>query len=223
MTKKLNIFIADDDDFFRNAIELLIQGEQDMEVVGSAANGLEVIEKLREDITLPDIVLIDIKMPRMNGIECIQQLRQRHPDLLLIILTTFNEEEFIIEGLISGANGYVIKGIDFRLLLQTIRDLSKGQYILPIEVATKLATYTMEKLGIAKHKVIPSWIQSGTSFTVREQELIQLLLQRYSNREMARKLHLNEGTLRNYLSTLYNKLEVRNRYEAIAKLTEPAE
>lgn len=218
MAERFKVFIADDDEFFLGAIGLIISGEEDMEVAGTARNGVEALRKIRE--LGPDIVLMDIKMPKMNGIETIRHLRRYHPDMLIIILTTFNEEEYIIEGLANGANGYLVKGIDIRKLLSTIRDISKGEFLLPVEVATKLAKFTLRQMG-KDIKALPDRLTAGNTFTNKEYEVMKLLSQRYSHKEIARKLFISEGTLRNYLSIIYEKLGVRNRNEAIELLTKP--
>ncbi len=216
MDRVLTVFIADDDDFFRTGIELVINSEEDMKVIGASANGIDALHKI--GLLQPDIVLMDIKMPKMNGIECIKKLKELYPDILILILTTFNEEDFIIEGLVNGANGYLIKGIDFYRLLNTIRDCYKGHYLLPVEVATKLAKFVLEKVSNEKKAELPEYIYSSNSFTKKEQEILKLLIKRLTNKEISMKLYISEGTLKNYLTTIYQKLGVTNRHEAIAIL-----
>lgn len=217
MKKRLKIFITDDDAFFLNAISLVISAEEDFEVIGTAANGQEALCKIRE--VQPDIVLMDVQMPKMNGIDCIKHLKHDFPEMLIIILTTFNEEEYIIEGLANGANGYLLKGIDNYTLIKMIQDITKGQYILPVEVATKLAKFTLSQLQKEDKNVLPDYITSSNTFTKKEYEILKLLAQRFTNKEIATKLFVSDGTLRNYLSIIYEKLGVKNRGEAIAILT----
>ncbi len=221
MGKQLKVFITDDDSFFLNAIALIINAEDDFDVVGTARNGQEAFEKIQS--VQPDIVLMDIKMPKMNGIDCVKELKKDFPEMLIIILTTFNEEEYIIEGLANGANGYLIKGIDNQTLVQTIRDLMKGQYLLPVEVATKLAKFTLSHLAKETKNVLPEYITSGNTFTKKEYEIMKLLARRYANKEIAAELFISVGTLKNYLTTIYEKLGVKNRSEAIAILGKQGE
>jgi DNA-binding NarL/FixJ family response regulator len=218
MDRRLKIFMTNDDAFFLIALELIVRGEEDMELIGTAVSGAEALRKIRE--LKPDVVLMDIKMPKMNGIETIRHLKRDHPDMIILILTTFNEEEYIVEGLANGANGYLIKGIHPRKLISTIRDISQGQFILPVEVATKLAKFTLHQLNKEK-KALPDSITTSNTFTNKEFQVMTLLSQRYSHKEIARKLFISEGTLRNYLSVIYEKLGVRNRNEAIELLTKP--
>lgn len=216
MAKLTRVFITDDDPFFVGAMELIINAEEGFGVIGTAENGVDALQKIRH--MQPDVVLMDIKMPKMNGIECIKHLKRDYPDMLVIILTTFNEEEFIVEGLANGANGYLIKGIDIQVLMQTIRDITKGHYILPVDVATKLAKYTLIQMSKEK-KELPEFITSSNTFTKKEYDVMKLLAQRYSHKEIAQKLFISEGTLRNYLTIIYEKLHVKNRNEAIQLLT----
>lgn len=216
MPKKLKVFIADDDSFFLSAMQLIFQEEDDMEVVGTAEDGAEALQKIRH--LQPDLVLMDIKMPKMNGIEAIKQLKCDHHEMLIIIFSTFNDDEFIIEGLANGASGYLIKGIDIQKLLATIRNISNGQYILPVEVATKLAKFTLSQINKEK-KALPAHLTTSNTFTNKEHEVMELLAQRYSHKEIAQKLYISEGTLRNYMTIIYGKLGVKNRGEAIELLT----
>lgn len=220
MDKELKVFICDDDAFFRKAIQLIVDDEPNFTVIGTAENGVEALRKIRE--SKPDVVLMDVQMPKMNGIECIRYLKQDFPDMPIVILTTFNEEEYIVTGLANGANGYIVKGIDFHILIDTMRALTKGQYMLPIEVATKLAKYTLSKLD-HQENVLPDFITSSNTFTNKECEIVALLAKRLTNKEIAQKLFISEGTLRNYMTTIYEKLDVKNRNEAITLLLQQGE
>lgn len=217
MTNVLQVFITDDDAFFLSAISLVINAEKDMKISGQAVNGLEAIEKIENH--QPDIVLMDIQMPKMNGIECLKRLKKKYPNLCILILTTFNEEEYIIEGLANGANGYFIKDMNYTLLIRTIRELKNGQYILPVEVATKLAKFSLKSFKNKSEHKLPKFIESNNKFTEKEQEILLLLMKRLTNKEMANELYLSVGTVRNYLTVIYDKLGVKNRQDAIVLLT----
>lgn len=216
MSEDMKVFITDDDSFFLSAIQLIIDAEAGMTVVGTAENGIEALRKIRQ--LQPDLVLMDIKMPKMNGIEAIKHLRRDFPEMLIVILSTFNEEEYIIEGLANGASGYLIKGMDISKLMATIRDISNGQFILPVEVATKLAKFSLHQISKEK-KELPEHITASNSYTNKECDIMKLLAQRFSHKEIATKLYISEGTLRNYMTTIYEKLGVKNRSEAIELLT----
>ncbi|MCT2537044.1 response regulator transcription factor [Aquibacillus koreensis] len=214
MSDLLKVFIAEDDAFFRSGMELVINAEPDMHVVGIAANGTEALEKMQE--AAPHVVLMDVKMPKMNGIDCIKRLKAAYPEIVILILTTFNEEEYIIEGLVNGANGYLIKGIDFKLLTNTIRDVARGQYMLPTEVATKLATYLVNNVKKKAESTLPKHMTGD--FTEKESQIMMLLAERYTNKEIADKLTMSVGTIKNYLTVIYEKLQVKNRQEAASIL-----
>jgi DNA-binding NarL/FixJ family response regulator len=212
----LNVFIADDEELFRTGIEIVINAEEDMKVIGTAKNGLEAVQKLQ--IQSADIALIDIKMPVMNGIECIKKLRELGLSLPILILTTFNEEDYVIEGLAHGANGYLLKGINFNKLIKAIRNVADGQHLISPDVARKLANYLLERNSSKNESNLPSSLFSSTRFSPREKDVLQLLMQRLSNQEIAAKLFVSEGTVKNYLTTIYDKLQVKNRREAIQYL-----
>lgn len=143
MTTKVKVLIVDDEPLIRSGLELAINSEDDMEVVATAQDGLEAIKKAKQ--YRPDLILIDIQMPVMNGIASIKKIRARDNKVIILILTTFNEDEYVIEGLANGANGYLLKRAHYGQLLQSIRDAAKGQYFLPIEVAAKLVNYLHNK------------------------------------------------------------------------------
>lgn len=211
------VFITDDDQLICSAMEILINTEEDMTVVGTAHNGADALDRIR--LLQPDIVLMDVRMPIMNGIETTKKLRGLYPNLKILILTTFNEEDYLIEALANGANGYMLKNTDFAQIRSTIRNALSGQYMLSTEVAIKLSSYLSSSLK-AKNVpfTLPPSINNREHFTNREQEIILLLGQRLSIREIADHLFIAEGTLKNYLTTIYHKLDVKNRHEAIQLL-----
>ncbi|MEX1030106.1 MAG: response regulator transcription factor [Paenibacillaceae bacterium] len=143
MTTHIKVLVVDDETLIRNGLELVINPEADMEVVATSQDGLDAIKKTEQ--YKPDLVLMDIQLPIMNGIEAIKKIRERNSKVIILILTTFNEDEYVIEGLANGANGYLLKRAEYTLLLQSIRDAMKGQYFLPIEVAAKLVNYLHNK------------------------------------------------------------------------------
>ena len=220
MSTKIDVFIAEDEDLIRNGMKIIINKETDLHVVGSAANGAEALQKIAE--VSPNLILMDIQMPIMDGIECIKRIREQNSEVVIIILTTFNDEKYIIEGIANGANGYLIKRPDFKKLIPTIREAMNGDYLLPAEVASKLVHYLYQKECYSKKKTIPASIIQGLEFTKREREILNLLLQRLTNREISESLFISEGTIKNYLTTIYEKLGVKNRHEVIQLLKQTA-
>jgi DNA-binding NarL/FixJ family response regulator len=211
------IFIVDDEALISSALEVVIQAQADMEVVGVAHSGIDALNQLA--YIHPDLVIMDVRMPKMDGIECTQRIKERYPNILILIHTTFNEESYIIDGLANGANGYLLKGVDFPQLIATIRSTLHGQYILPAEVAAKLAAYLMNNKTDSKDfQALPKFITENYKLTSREQEILLLLGNRLSIREIADEMHISEGTVKNYLTVVYEKLDVTNRYEAISLL-----
>jgi len=211
--QKLQVYIVEDDSLYRSGLEIVIQSEDDMCVVGSASNGIEALAGLRQ--IHPDIIILDLQMPGMDGIACIKEIRKMHTDLPILILTTFNEEEYIFEGMAYGANGYLLKNLEFEMLVKTIRDAARHQFIMPAEVTAKVARYVLNQGSFLKQQGLARWFEQSPQLSSQEQQMIQMLLARQSNREIAEKLHLTEGTIKNKLTVLYEKLGVQNRPDAI--------
>ncbi|WP_102347585.1 response regulator transcription factor [Bacillus sp. Marseille-P3661] len=212
--EKLKIFIADDQTLMREGLQIIINLEEDMEVIGTASNGQETLEQVRK--LPPDIVLMDVKMPIMDGIECTKRLKKEFPHMIILILTTFPDEKFIIEGLGSGANGFFIKGINYENLITSIRKAAQGQLMIPAEVASKLAAKLHEYYNINSFETKLQQLKDmNIHLTDREYDIIKLLSEGLSNRLIANRLYLSEGTVKNYISEIYQKLNVKNRQEAL--------
>lgn len=211
---KIKIVIADDQLLTREGLRTILDLEDDMEVVGAAKNGEEACEMV--EAFQPDLVLLDVQMPIMNGISALKRIKQIRPDIFILILTTFIETDYIVEGMAFGASGYMLKDMDADKMISSIRDTISGQFILPAPVAAKLATRMNRLTEEYEH-----WQRSNVdrmSLTEREEELAQLIIRGLNNREISDTLHIAEGTARNYISNLYSKLEVVDRAQAIVRL-----
>ena len=208
---KIKVIIAEDHTIVRKGLCALLQGEPDIEVVGEAENGREAI-KIVEKL-LPDVVLMDIAMPGLNGLDTTRQLKKRFPKLKILILTMHDNEEYIFETLRAGASGYLIKRSAPNELISAIQSVYRDEsYLSP---------------AISK-KVIEGFVQSGgqtvmedvdyVKLTVREREVLQLIAEGNANREIARLLHISIKTVESHKAHIMEKLDIRN----IAELTQYA-
>lgn len=212
----IRIVIADDQMMIREGLRTILDLEDDMEVVGLANNGVEVCELV--DQLRPDLVMMDIQMPEMDGISALKRIKQNYPDTHILILTTFLDDHYIVDGLASGANGYILKDMDTDKMLSAIRDTVSGQFILPIAVAAKLAS-KMSQMELHRTSAATTFDQR-IRLTEREQDIAELVVKGYNNREIAAALYISEGTVRNYMSNLYSKLGVMDRLQASVRLRE---
>ncbi|GGD89112.1 response regulator transcription factor [Paenibacillus nasutitermitis] len=210
----IRLVIADDQMLTREGLRTILDLEDDMNVVGTASNGLEACE-LAEALR-PDLVLMDVQMPKMDGIEALKRIKQSSPGTAVLILTTFMDDDYIIEGLAGGASGYMLKDMDPDRMIALIRDAAHDQFVLPNAVAARLAarvSRTSESYD-AGHQ--PSL--GRMKLTEREKEIARLIVRGLNNREIAEALYIGEGTVRNYISNLYRKLDVVDRAQAILRL-----
>lgn len=203
---KIKVLIADDQTIIRDGLKALLAVSSDIVVVGEAANGRIAVEKSAD--AGPDVILMDIRMPEMDGVEATRQIKKDHPEITIIILTTFDDDEYIIQAMTGGAAGYLLKDIGSEQLLQAIRDSLNGNIILPGRIAAKI---TARLAGAAS--AAPDI--GREDFSAREIEIIRLLVQGKSNREIADLLFLSLGTVKNYISQIYLKIDVNDRANAI--------
>ncbi len=206
----VNIMIVDDQSLFRDGLKTVLDLEKNINVIAAAANGKEALLSLNSSL-LPDLVLLDIRMPEMDGVETVKQIKQIYPEIKVLMLTTFNDEEYVIEALASGANGFVLKDIEIEKLVEAIDDAINGKMVLPPSVAAKLAE------GL--HKIIPQKPSPVLAeLSDREKEIATMLTQGFSNKQIAMALFISEGTVRNYISTIYSKIGVNDRTNAVLLL-----
>ena len=208
----IRILLVDDDSLMLFALEKIIQKYHDLQVVGRVRNGHEALAFVQE--TQPDVVLLDIEMPHMNGIECLQQIHSQYPAIIVILLTTFAEDQYIIDGLANGAQSYLLKTTPFEYLGQHIRDAINGTFVMPAPIAAKLATLLQQKKNFHEQSLNPLFFQKY-EMTRTEQQVVNLLAKRLANPEIAEQLNITVGTVKNHLITIFTKLYVHNRQDAI--------
>lgn len=196
----MKILIADDDTLIRDSLKIIFELEEDFEVVGVAANGKEAFERCEE--LHPDIVLMDIRMPVIDGVLGTGLIKEKYNDIKVVILTTFKDDEYIKEAVKNGAEGYILKNQSSDSIIESIRTVSKGNMVFETDVARTLSSMIDTKQEKSKKHV---------DLTNREADILSLVGEGMSNKEIAEKLYLTEGTVRNYVTTLLEKLELRDR------------
>jgi DNA-binding NarL/FixJ family response regulator len=205
----IRVMIVDDQVLIREGLKMILSICSDIEVICEASNGREAVEKLKEFI--PDIILMDIRMPVMDGVEAAKLIKERYKSIKIIILTTFNEDEYIFEALKNGADGYILKDVKSDEIIKGIKTVCNGNILLQPEVATKVvkALNTVQKVSGEKKPIGDEKIIE--ELTPRELEIAKLVAKGKSNREICDELFLTEGTVKNHLSKILSKLELRDR------------
>lgn len=201
---KLRIIIADDHSIVREGLKQLLEMEEDFEVVGQAANGIEVIEKI--DSFDADVLLLDINMPGMNGLQTLRELKKRGNAIKIVILTIHEEREYLMETMQMGAAGYILKDSDSASLYKAIRSVAAGEPYIQHKLAESLIQ-EMEnpKLGRVKME---------NSLSARESEVLELIAEGLNNKEIGEKLLISEKTVKNHISSIFRKLNIYDRTQA---------
>ncbi|WFR58050.1 response regulator transcription factor [Anaerocolumna sp. AGMB13025] len=206
---KIKIILADDQALIRDGLKTILNLEEDLEVIATAENGREAFELAGK--LVPDILLLDIRMPEMDGVECIRKLRNINTVTKVIMLTTFNEDDYILNAIAAGAKGYLLKDMEVSELIEAIHDAAKEKLVMPSKVVTKLAE-SLLKVVEGKNKGLST---DSFGFSDREKEIAKMLSQGFHNRQIAAFLYISEGTVRNYISSIYYKIGVNDRTQAV--------
>jgi DNA-binding NarL/FixJ family response regulator len=196
-TKPIRVLLAEDHEVVRDGLAAIIDYQADMTVVGHACNGEEAVERFAE--LQPDITLMDLRMPGMGGAPAIEAIRKKFGDARIIVLTTYDGDENIYRALKAGARGYLLKDSGKDDLLSAIRAVHEGRSYVPPEIATRLVTRT----------------QAGAPLTTREIEVLQLMAEGKSNKEIGAALFISEGTVKTHVNSIHEKLSVSDRTEAV--------
>lgn len=203
----IKILIADDQELIRQSLMIILNSESSFEVTDAVANGVEVIRSVRKE--RPDVILMDIRMPKMDGVQCTKIIKENYPEVKIIILTTFDDDEFVYNALKFGASGYLLKGVSMDELAEAIRTVYSGSAMLNPDIATKVVKL-FSRMAKADYTISVEE-QKEKELTKTEWKIIEQVEYGASNKEVAGNLNLSEGTVRNYLSTILNKLGLRDR------------
>ena len=207
MDGKIKIVIADDQELIRESLKIVLSANPDMEVTDTVADGSEVIRSVRA--CRPDVILMDVRMPEMDGVSCTRIIKENYPQIKIIILTTFDDDEYVYNALKYGASGYLLKGVSMAELSSAIRTVHSGKAMINPDVAVKVVRLFSQMAQSNYGIRVDSRMVEEIGKT--EWKVIQQVGYGRSNKEIAAALNLSEGTVRNNLSSILSKLELRDR------------
>lgn len=202
----IRILICDDHTVVRDGLTAMLEREEDFEVVGRASNGLEAVE--RAPALRPQVVLMDLRMPELDGVQAMRQLSEQLPELKFIVLTTYDTDEYIFDALDAGAKGFLLKDTSREELFRAIRAVSRGESLIEPGVASKV----LDRLAQLSRQEQPSTLLSG-----RESEVLQAMATGAANKQIALELSITESTVKTHVANIFHKLEASGRTEAVTK------
>lgn len=207
MSDAIRLLIADDHLIVRQGLRLILETEDGFELVGEASDGAEAV-KLAGELH-PDVILMDLRMPGIDGLTAIEQLSEEQPEIAVVILTTFNEDELMVRGLRAGAKGFLLKDTNRETLFESIRAAARGETLLKPDVMARLLAQTQTPIG-TKSRL------ETIDLTEREMEVLRAAAQGQRSKEIALALGISERTVKAHLASIYQKLGVDSRAAAIA-------
>lgn len=209
MAEKIKVLIVDDQTILAEGIKSVLETDAEIEVAGIAADGAAAIEKCR--VYRPDVVLMDIRMPNMNGVVATQRIKAEFPETKVIVLTTFDDSDYILNAINHGASGYLLKDIGSSALIDAVKNACAGDTILPAKIAKRIADAAKD---VSSNREIR--LKRAFSLSERETEIALMMYEGFTNRQISSALKLSEGTARNYISAIYVKTGSDNRTSFLA-------
>ena len=203
----INVLVADDQELIRQSLQIVLENKEGIHVTDAVADGQEVIQSIRRE--KPDVVLLDIRMPKLDGAQCTQIIKENYPQIKVIILTTFDDDEYVYNALKFGASGYLLKGVSMDELENAIKTVYSGKAMINPDIATKVLRL-FSKMAQTDY-TIPVGDKAVEELTETEWKIISCVETGATNKEIAETLCLSDGTVRNYLSAILNKLNLRDR------------
>ncbi|MBC8444912.1 MAG: response regulator transcription factor [Chloroflexi bacterium] len=203
---RIRVLICDDQWIVCEGLEAILTTDPGIEVVATVQDGVDALEQIAQ--TEPDVVLMDLKMPGMNGIQATHEIRTRYPKVKVLVLTTYGADEWVLDAIRSGAAGYLLKGTPREALIQAVKGTAAGHTHIDPSVAGTLVT------EIVQQTVPPARTSIAELLSEREMDVLRLLARGLSNAEISNRLYLSQGTVRNYVSSILSKLQVADRTQA---------
>jgi DNA-binding NarL/FixJ family response regulator len=213
-TAPIRVLVADDHPVFRRGIRAILGAEPDTELVGEATDGEEAVARALH--LRPDVILMDLNMPKVGGIEATRRILEASPDTAILMLTMFEDDKSIFAAMRAGAHGYVLKGADGAETLRAIHAAASGEAIFSPTITWRLTDY----FATAGRDTRPTAHQPFPALTEREHEILSLMAEGYTNNAIASRLYLSPKTVRNYVSSIFTKLQVSDRSQAIVRARE---
>ena len=210
MEKDIRVIIADDHTLFRDGLVALLNSVPEIDLVGTAQDGEQAIQLAAD--AQPDVVLMDLLMPKVNGIEATKHIIQTSPHIGVVMLTMFEDDESVFASMRAGARGYILKGADQEDVLRAIRAVARGEALFGPSIATRLMDFFTPPVSEPA--------QAFPELTERENEILALIAQGSNNSEIAEQLHISLKTVRNHVSNIYNKMQVTDRVQAVLRARE---
>ena len=207
MSEKIKVMLVDDEQLIRSGLKIMLETYPDIEVIHQAGNGREAYECCQ--IEVPDVVLMDIRMPVSTGIEGTKLIKEAYPEVKIVMVTTFQDTEYIVEAMQYGASGYLLKDSSYEAIYDGIKVALSGKVVMDATVSEKLVMQPKASTTIEKTDI------SSLGLTEREIELIRLVSQGLNNKEISEALFLSEGTVKNNISTILSKLALRDRTQLV--------
>ena len=205
----IKILIVDDHEMVRNGLSVMMEREEDFTVVGEAKNGLEAVEKAKS--LLPDVVLMDLRMPEMDGVEAMRQIRAEQNEIKFLVLTTYDTDEYIFDAIEAGAKGYLLKDASREELFRAVRTVNRGESLIEPGVVSRVLDRLTELSRRATHG------PDHPALSEREMEVLQLMARGSASKQIAADLSITESTVKTHVANIFQKLEVSHRTEAVTK------
>lgn len=210
---KIKVLLCDDQAILADGVKSVLSSCPDLEVVGIASDGLKAIEFVES--ARPDVVLMDIRMPNMNGVIATQEIKRRRPETKVLILTTFDDSDYILNAINYGASGYLLKDTSSAALIDAIKNAYAGDTILPAKIAKRITDAAKMVTSDREIKLKGAFYLSD-----RETEIAFMIYEGFTNKQIASALKLSDGTVRNYISSIYEKMQAGSRTEAVERMKE---
>ena len=209
MSAPIRILVADDHLIVREGLRLILETDEDMQLIGEAVNGKEAV-KLAGQLN-PDVILMDLRMPILDGLSAIELIRRQQPGIAIVILTNFNEDEMMVKGLSAGARGFLLKDTDRATLLNSIRAAARGETLLKPEIMARLMAHTKAPVTKVQESA------AATTLTGRELEVLHAIARGERSKEIAHHLGISERTVKAHIASIFSRLGVDSRASAIAE------